>query len=73
MNINKFVCKNRAIVGLCLDSTFIWALNLSSQFLMVHIFGQRQAEKDPDPSFPLPRVMLQTPRYYIKHGLWYQT
>lgn len=39
---------------------------------MAHIFGQPQAEKDLDPRFPLPRVMLQPPSYYIKHGLWYQ-
>lgn len=40
MNINKFVYKNKAIVGLCLGSTVIWAINLSGQFLMAHIFGQ---------------------------------
>lgn len=47
MNINKFVYKNKAIVGLCLGSTLIWAINLSGQFLMAHIFGQPQAEKRP--------------------------
>lgn len=71
-NINKFVYKNRAIVGLCLDSTLIWAFNLSGQFLMAHIFGQPGAEKVLDPRFPLPRVMLQPPSNYIKHGLWYK-
>lgn len=73
MNINKFLCENSAIFGLFLDCTLIWALNLSSQFLMAHILGQLQAEKDLNPRFPLPRVILQPPYYYyIKHGLWYQ-
>lgn len=72
MNINKLLCENSAIFGLFLDCTFIWALNLSSQFLMAHILGQPQAEKDLYPKLSLPRVILQPSRYYIKHGLWYQ-
>lgn len=72
MNINKFVYKNRAIVGLCLNSALIWVLNLSGHFLMAHIFGQPQAERNLDPRFPLPRITLQPLGYYSKHGLWYQ-